>query len=176
MKHPLTLSYPVGQAPALAWVMVSCLVFSLVVVTWWGIALLNNPGGSVWRLWVLALTWLVSAVGIGWQLRRDSKGWLRFDGERWWYHPLAPTGHSFSEQAVVLRVCWDAQQFMLLHTTWADVPAGYRVAGRYIWARQAVLPALWLDWRRAVLFMRRHPIARADITLSPTASKALHLD
>jgi hypothetical protein len=165
-----------GQTPILSRLAALYLFLTLIVVIGWGAMLLNNPAGSVWRLWALALVWLGSAVAIGWQLNRDSKGWLRFDGERWWYCPLTPPGQSFSEQAVALRLCWDAQQFILLQGSWADVPAGHRASNRYIWVRQASQPDQWLNWRRALVFMQRHPIARADITLSPTASKALHLD
>ncbi|MBS7779596.1 hypothetical protein [Acidovorax sp. CCYZU-2555] len=129
-----------------------CALLALAGLCAAALLLWARQGAAPWPAAMGLLLWLVVCNGAWRCWRAWPEGRLEWDGDRWWLQRSAgsPDAPHARPQALPAapRVCWDGQDFLLLHVHG-------RLRGGWLWLQRASAPALWGDLRRTVYWRPR---------------------
>jgi hypothetical protein len=130
------------------------LVLTGLVITYAAMSIWHNPGGQGWRSALLLLAFLVTGVFFWRHCQKETKGNLRFDGERWWFQPKEAADRAFDEQVVRVSCIANFQNHLWLLMRWDFAPDVNPRAPFFAWACYPGHQdnAQWLAFRRAVFF------------------------
>lgn len=143
-----------GWPKALLPILGVAVVFTLAVVAYFVVSTVLNPAGQIWRGAVVLFCWGVAGFFFWRHCQAQTRGSLRFDGEHWWYQPIAQADRVFEEQVVSVSCVADFDEHLWLRLQWTLGPNFQPGTRFFAWAARPSGRdhAPWLALRRAVFF------------------------
>lgn len=149
MHNAPAVSFPVGRSRFYAAMVVGVLSLSACTLVLWA----AQADTLVFRHLVVALLWLISAVGAVRTWWQAPVGVLHWDGQVWTWRCGDDGKHM--DEVVDVAVVLDGQSALILRLSSQTRPI-------WVWPEQRMAPLLWLALRRAV-FARRSAATGQDV-------------